>query len=41
MQRIRYDPDFVLWVAARSRAPFYRWFSGGELNACYNALGEL
>jgi len=21
-----------------SHAPFYRWFSGGELNTCYNAL---
>ena len=21
-----------------SKAPFYRWFSGGELNTCYNAL---
>ena len=21
-----------------SRAPFYRWYAGGELNACYNAL---
>ena len=21
-----------------SRAPFYRWFSGGELNTCHNAL---
>ena len=21
-----------------SRAPFYRWFTGGELNTCYNAL---
>jgi propionyl-CoA synthetase len=21
-----------------SKAPFYRWFSGGELNSCYNAL---
>jgi propionyl-CoA synthetase len=21
-----------------SRRPFYRWFSGGELNTCYNAL---
>ena len=21
-----------------SRAPFYRWFPGGELNTCYNAL---
>jgi propionyl-CoA synthetase len=22
----------------RSRAPFYRWFPGGRLNTCYNAL---
>ena len=21
-----------------SRAPFYRWFSGGVVNTCYNAL---
>ena len=21
-----------------SRKPFYRWFAGGELNTCYNAL---
>src|ERR1700684_3604213 len=21
-----------------SRAPLYRWFSGGELNTCYNAI---
>ena len=21
-----------------SRAPFYRWFAGGEMNTCYNAL---
>src|SRR5690242_15616040 len=21
-----------------SQAPFYRWYPGGELNACYNAL---
>ena len=21
-----------------SRAPFYRWFTGGRLNTCYNAL---
>jgi len=21
-----------------SRAPFYRWFSGGRMNSCYNAL---
>ena len=21
-----------------SRAPFYRWFVGGEINTCYNAL---
>jgi propionyl-CoA synthetase len=29
----RYDKVFD-----DSRAPFYRWFSGGELNTCYNAL---
>ena len=21
-----------------SRAPFYRWFTGGRLNTCYNAV---
>ncbi len=21
-----------------TRKPFYRWFTGGELNTCYNAL---
>src|SRR5215510_12394406 len=25
-------------VLDRSKAPFYRWFTGGELNTCYNAL---
>ena len=25
-------------VLESSRAPFYRWFAGGELNACHNAL---
>jgi propionyl-CoA synthetase len=25
-------------VLERSNAPFYRWFTGGELNTCYNAL---
>ena len=25
-------------VLDRSRAPFYRWFPGGEVNSCYNAL---
>ena len=25
-------------VLDTSNAPFYRWFSGGELNTCYNAL---
>ena len=25
-------------VLDNSRAPFYRWFTGGELNTCYNAL---
>ena len=25
-------------VLDASRAPFYRWFSGGRINTCYNAL---
>jgi propionyl-CoA synthetase len=25
-------------VLDSERAPFYRWFAGGELNACYNAV---
>ena len=25
-------------ILDRSRAPFYRWFPGGEVNSCYNAL---
>ena len=25
-------------VLDRSRAPFYRWFAGGMLNTCYNAI---
>src|SRR5690349_5514612 len=25
-------------VCDDSRAPFYRWFSGAEVNTCYNAL---
>ena len=25
-------------VLDQSRAPFYRWFSGGRLNTCWNAL---
>src|SRR5258708_15875593 len=25
-------------VLDASRPPFYRWFAGGELNTCYNAL---
>ena len=24
-----------------SRAPFYRWFAGGRLNTCHNALDRL
>jgi propionyl-CoA synthetase len=28
-------PDTIL---DRSRPPFYRWFTGGRLNTCYNAL---
>ncbi len=36
--------DLVDWfkkppvVLDRSRPPFYRWFTGGRLNTCYNAL---
>ena len=29
------EPEAVL---DRSHPPFYRWFSGGEVNACYNAV---
>src|SRR5215212_4263828 len=31
---------FKRWdsVLDRSRPPFYRWFTGGELNTCYNAV---
>nr|HOO47740.1 acetyl-coenzyme A synthetase N-terminal domain-containing protein [Deltaproteobacteria bacterium] len=25
-------------VLDESRAPFYRWFAGGKMNTCYNAL---
>eukprot|EP00438_Fugacium_kawagutii_P026678 Skav231885 [mRNA] locus=scaffold54:335104:337277:- [translate_table: standard] len=25
-------------VLDRSKAPFYRWFAGGQLNMCYNAV---
>ena len=25
-------------VLDNSRQPFYRWFAGGEVNTCYNAL---
>ena len=25
-------------VLDASRAPFYRWFPGGQINTCYNAL---
>jgi propionyl-CoA synthetase len=35
------DIDWVKpWehVLDDSRAPFYRWFTGGQLNTCYNAL---
>jgi propionyl-CoA synthetase len=35
------DIDWVQpWerVLDDSRAPFYRWFAGGRMNTCYNAL---
>jgi propionyl-CoA synthetase len=25
-------------VLDSSRPPFYRWFTGGKVNTCYNAL---
>ena len=25
-------------VCDESRAPFYRWFAGGEINTCFNAV---
>ena len=31
-------PDEIL---DRSKKPFYRWFTGGKLNTCYNALETL
>ena len=31
-----YQPPAV--VLDRSRAPFYRWFAGGVLNTCFNAV---
>ena len=31
-----YEPPAV--VLDRSRAPFYRWFAGGVLNTCFNAV---
>ncbi|MEJ7744758.1 MAG: acetyl-coenzyme A synthetase N-terminal domain-containing protein [Nocardioidaceae bacterium] len=36
--------ELVSWFAKptvildRSRPPFYRWYAGGRLNTCYNAL---
>ena len=40
----REDAKEIQWYKAydqvldSSNAPFYRWFAGGELNTCYNAL---
>jgi propionyl-CoA synthetase len=36
-QAIDWDEPWTR-VLDDSRAPFYRWFSGGRLNTCYNAL---
>ena len=36
--------DSISWVKKwdtvldKSNRPFYRWFAGGELNTCYNAV---
>ena len=33
--------DWIRWpgrVLDDDRPPFYRWFEGGQLNTCYNAL---
>jgi acrylyl-CoA reductase (NADPH)/3-hydroxypropionyl-CoA dehydratase/3-hydroxypropionyl-CoA synthetase len=34
------DPDFNPWAVAfdDQKAPFYRWFSGGLTNACFNEV---
>ncbi|MEP6619305.1 MAG: propionyl-CoA synthetase [bacterium] len=36
-EAIHWDTPFDRIVDA-TRAPFYRWFTGGELNTCYNAI---
>ena len=36
-QQITWDKPFEK-VIDDSNAPFYKWFAGGELNTCYNAL---
>ena len=36
-QAIHWDKPWQRVLDA-SRAPFYQWFTGGELNTCYNAL---
>lgn len=30
--------QFPTQILDKSHQPFYRWFVGGELNTCYNAL---
>ncbi|GEN32542.1 AMP-binding protein [Aneurinibacillus danicus] len=37
---VTYSPQFEPWVQAfdDSNAPFYKWFSGGLTNACYNEV---
>jgi len=36
-QRIHWHKPFDK-VLDDSQAPLYRWFAGGELNTCYNAI---
>ena len=32
------DGLFIFAVLDTTKAPFYKWFVGGETNACYNAV---
>ena len=36
-KEIRWDKPYDK-VLDDSKKPFYRWFPGGELNTCYNAV---
>src|SRR5579859_4068024 len=36
-EAIHWDRPFI-HALDESQAPLYRWFTGGELNTCYNAI---